>query len=56
VLAGGAASGLRTGRFLSFEGKVPHNNLLLSMLHALDLPATSFGKPAWCTGPLPGLT
>jgi hypothetical protein len=56
VLAGGVASGLRTGRFLSFEGRVPHNNLLLSMLHALDLPATSFGKAAWCTGPLPGLT
>ena len=55
VLAGSAGGALATGRFLSFEGSVPHNNLLLSILKLMGLPDTSFGKKEWCTGVLPGL-
>jgi len=55
VLAGRAGGKLRTGRFLAMSGTVPHNNLLVSLLNAMDIPATRFGKPEWCTGPLPGL-
>jgi hypothetical protein len=55
LLAGGAG-GLRTGRFLKYPEGQPHNNLLLSVLHAMGLEdETSFGIPALCTGPLPGL-
>jgi hypothetical protein len=52
VLAGSAAGYFQTGRFLSYAGNVPHNNLLVSVLNAMDVPATTFGKPEWCTGPL----
>jgi hypothetical protein len=55
VLAGRAGGALATGRFLSFQGDVPHNNLLLAILQLMGLPDTTFGKPDWCTGPLPGL-
>ena len=47
---------LATGRFLSYEGQgLNHNNLLVSILNALGIPDTSFGKADWCTGPLTGL-
>jgi hypothetical protein len=52
VLAGSAGGYLQTGRNLSYQGNVPHNNLLVSVLNAMDVPATTFGKPEWCTGPL----
>jgi Protein of unknown function (DUF1552) len=55
VLAGRAGGALSTGRFLQFEGNVPHNNLLLSLIHAMGQDDTSFGNPDWCTGPLTGL-
>jgi hypothetical protein len=55
VLAGRAGGALRSGRFLNFDGDVPHNNLLLSLTHAMGLDDTSFGNPDWCTGPLTGL-
>jgi hypothetical protein len=55
ILAGRAGGGLRTGRFLKFTGKVPHNNLLVSILNLMDVPATTFGNPMNCTGLLPGL-
>lgn len=57
VLAGRAGGALRTGRFLSFDpaAKVLHGKLLLSILHAFDVPATTFGHAPWCNGPLPGL-
>ena len=53
-LAGGASGRLRTGRFLEYEG-VPHNNLLLSILHLMGLDDTTFGDPRFCDGPLIGL-
>jgi hypothetical protein len=55
VLLGSAGGALSTGRFLSYPGSPPHNNLLTSLLIAMGIPATTFGKPEWCTGPLTGL-
>jgi hypothetical protein len=55
VLAGSAGGALRTGRYLKYEGDVPHNNLLVSLLNVMGLPDTTFGRPEWCTGPLDGL-
>jgi hypothetical protein len=55
VLAGGAGGALRTGRFLTYTGDPPHNDLLVSLCQAMDVPATTFGKAEWCRGPLPGL-
>lgn len=52
VLAGGAGGAWKTGRNLAFEGKVPHNNLLVSILNGLGSPVATFGDPAHCTGPL----
>ncbi len=56
VLAGSAGGHFATGRYLEYAG-VPHNNLLLSLLHAFDMTnETSFGAAENCTGPLDGLT
>lgn len=52
VLAGGASGAIKTGQYLSYEGNVPHNNLLVSLLNAMDVPAKTFGDPEYCTGPL----
>jgi hypothetical protein len=55
VIAGSAGGYLATGRALEFDG-VPHNNLLLSVLHAFGMQdQQSFGAPEHCTGPLPRL-
>ncbi|MFT3928498.1 MAG: DUF1552 domain-containing protein [Myxococcales bacterium] len=56
VLAGGGGA-FTTGRYLQYSGDgQPHNNLLLSVCHAMGLDdVTSFGIPALCTGPLPNL-
>ncbi len=58
VLAGGLGGDLQMGRFLDFrsrKGTVPHNNLLLSLVNAMGIDDTSFGRAEWCTGPLSGL-
>lgn len=55
VMAGDCGGYFRKGRFLQYSGKVFHNNLLVSFLNAMGVPATSFGNPAYCTGPLSGL-
>ena len=56
MLAGSAGGALQTGRSLSYDGQgLPHNNLLVSILNAMGVPDTTFGKPDWCTGPLTGL-
>jgi hypothetical protein len=51
VLAGGAGGALKTGRFLAYD-KVPHNNLLVSCMNLMGVTGTTFGNPAYCTGPL----
>ncbi|HEY8943386.1 MAG TPA: DUF1552 domain-containing protein, partial [Polyangiaceae bacterium] len=44
----------RTGRHVTYPG-VSHGNLLVSVLNAMGVPATTFGLPEFCTGPLSGL-
>ncbi|XYI01760.1 DUF1552 domain-containing protein [Sorangium sp. So ce1128] len=54
VIAGRAGGDLRTGRFLRYAGD-PHNNLLVALCNAMGVDVPTFGNPAYCTGPLPGL-
>jgi hypothetical protein len=54
VLAGGAGGALQGGRFLQFN-KVPHNNLLVSLVNMMGGNIKTFGNPTYCTGPLAGL-
>ncbi|AUX41943.1 hypothetical protein SOCE26_033680 [Sorangium cellulosum] len=54
VIAGGAGGALRTGRYLRYGGD-PHNNLLVALCNAMGVGVSTFGNPAYCTGPLPGL-
>jgi hypothetical protein len=51
VIAGSGGGYYKTGRFLQYSG-TPHNNLLVSMMNAMDVPGNTFGRPDWCTGPL----
>jgi Protein of unknown function (DUF1552) len=55
VIAGGTGGALKMGRYLKYNGD-HHNNLLVSLLNAMDVPDTSFGNPAYCSGALPNLT
>jgi hypothetical protein len=59
VLVGGAGGKFKTGRFVDHAAGgapgYPHNNLLVSLANALGTTDTSFGDPAYCTGPLVGL-
>jgi hypothetical protein len=43
VVAGGASGKLKGGRHIQAAPKTPLSNLLLAMLHKLDVPADSFG-------------
>ncbi len=54
VLAGKAGGALTTGRFVD-TAHAAHNDLLVSVLNKVGVPATTFGNPAYCTGPLAGL-
>ena len=40
---------------LQFAKTVSHNDLLVSMMNLMGVPATTFGNPAYCTGPLASL-
>jgi uncharacterized protein DUF1552 len=56
LLLGSAGGSLRTGRYLQF-GSQPHNRLLVSVLQAMGVDATTFGHADFGGGgPLPGLT
>ncbi len=59
LLAGSCGGHFKTGRFVDYRaGRAagrPHNDLLVSLANAMELPDTTFGDPAHCTGPLPGL-
>ncbi len=54
VLAGQAGGALETGRYLRYDA-APHNQLLVSICHAMGLKNGTFGDTAYGTGPLPGL-
>lgn len=56
VLAGSAGGYFKTNQLLNFEGDVPHNNLLVSLLNSMGIETNTFGMPEYCTGPLTGLT
>jgi hypothetical protein len=57
VLAGSCGGYFKTGRYLNFDGGKYHNDLLVSLCHAMDFPLSTFGNAAYCSGsPLPGLT
>lgn len=56
LILGKAGGKLRTNRFLKFPNGTRHNDLLTAFLNVFDVPATTFGKPEWCTAPLKGLT
>ena len=53
LMAGGSWY-FRTGRHVQQSG-ASHGNLLVSVLNAMGVPATSFGLPEFSTGPLSGL-
>ncbi|MEZ4449598.1 MAG: DUF1552 domain-containing protein [Nannocystaceae bacterium] len=51
VIAGGGGGSIKTGRWLDVPGDVPHNNLMVGLMHAMGLEeVTSFGNPAYSTG------
>src|SRR5262249_40450408 len=55
VLAGKRGGALRPGPFLTYPSATPHNNLLVSLMNAMDVQGSTFGNPAYCTGPLGNL-
>ena len=56
ILAGSCGGHFRTGRLVDVGGKVPHNRLLTSLLHAMGLEDDTIGDREFGTGPLAGLT
>jgi hypothetical protein len=54
-LLAGNGGGLRTNRFLKFDGD-SHNDLLVALLNLCGDARTSFGAEEHCTGPLGRLT
>jgi Protein of unknown function (DUF1552) len=56
LLAGSAGGHFRTGRYVVQPREVAHNDLLITVLNAMGVEATTFGDPRYCTGPIPGLT
>lgn len=64
VLFGKGGGAIRSGRYLNFgprpdiAGNVwgwPHNDLLITLAHAMGVPVETFGEPSLCRGPLPGI-
>ncbi|MFO7179100.1 MAG: DUF1552 domain-containing protein [Pseudomonadota bacterium] len=59
ALIGSAGGYFRTGRFMNYMANGAsgrqHNDLLLSIAHAMGTEDTAFGEPGFSTGPLPGL-
>ncbi len=57
LLAGSAGGAIRAGQFLDLNraGNAPHADLLLTLLHAMGVFDTSFGKPEWCNGAISAL-
>jgi hypothetical protein len=51
VLAGSCGGYFKVGRCLQVNG-TSHNNLLVSLANAMDVPITTFGDPQFSTGPM----
>ncbi len=54
VMLGGAGGAIKTNRFLKYTNAT-HNDLFVSIMNAMGIPATSFGDPKYSRGPLAGL-
>jgi Protein of unknown function (DUF1552) len=54
VLTGRAGQNLKLGRVLDCN-EANHPDLYVSVLRAFGQEVSTFGDPAWCKGPLPGL-
>jgi hypothetical protein len=54
-LIGNAQGYFRTGRYVTMP-PTSHNNLLVSVCNAMGVDVSTFGDPAYCTGPLANLT
>jgi hypothetical protein len=52
VIAGKCGGAIRTGRYVTYPQSQPHNNMLVSIANAFGTNITTFGNPAYCTGPL----
>jgi hypothetical protein len=55
VIAGKAGGAIRTGRFVTVPGELPHNDLWVSCQNIFGIESTVFGNPAYCTGAALGL-
>jgi hypothetical protein len=56
LLAGRGGNTLKTGRYLDYgQGARAISDLYVSVARMLDVPISTFGDPAICKGPLPGL-
>ena len=53
LVAGGKTAGFKTGRHVKYESKTPMNNLFLTMLDRMGVPAETLGD---ANGKLPGLS
>lgn len=51
VLAGSCGGAFKTGRVVQFQS-AKHNDLLVSLANAMEVPITTFGNAAYCSGPL----
>lgn len=57
MLAGSAGGYFKTGRLVTAQKGIAQNDLLVSIANAMGLSdVTMFGNPAYCKGPLVGLT
>ena len=56
VMAGSGGGYFKTGRYLNFPEKTPHNKLHVSLCNAFGIETDTFGNPDFGTGPLPGMT
>jgi hypothetical protein len=55
LIVAGDKTPFRTGRFVQATPKTPHNNLLLTLLHAFGVQATTFGDARYATGDVDAL-
>src|SRR5262249_19866349 len=52
VIVGSGGGLFKTGRFVNLAKARNHNDLLLTLYQAFGGPATPFGAPAYCSGPI----
>ena len=55
AMFGGARGAIKMGRYVKLSQPQFQQNLLVSIANAMDVPLTTFGDPAYCSGALVGL-